>query len=75
MPVKDLFKFEDNASYKKNIKILIVCVMIINRMGRKQLSMFEFKIKRKVFFSNLKMSHTKVIQFLLQLFKKKAGAR
>lgn len=44
-------------------------------MGRKQLSMFEFKIKRKVFFSNLKMSHTKVIQFLLQLFKKKAGAR
>lgn len=25
-------------------------------MGRKQLSMFEFKIKRKVFLSNLKMS-------------------
>lgn len=44
-------------------------------MGRKQLSMFEFKIKRKVIFSNLKMSHTKVIQLLLQLFKKKAGAR
>lgn len=44
-------------------------------MGRKQLSMFEFKIKRKVFFFEFEMSHTKVIQLLLQLFKKKAGAR